>query len=73
LIIAVGQAATTRMDQSTFTKLIQSLKHSQTNASDVAPLILIPMLLLAVIFGFCLSVWIFRGGLSRRSFPPFRQ
>jgi hypothetical protein len=60
------------MDQSTVTKLIQSFKHSQTDASDVASLILIPMMLLAVIFGFWLSLWIFRGGLSRRSLPPFR-
>lgn len=58
----------THMDQDTFTKLARSVQHWHTNASDAAAIIIIPVLGLGVVGGFLLARWIFRGGLSRRSF-----
>jgi len=53
------------MDQDTFTKLVPMLHHLQGEASDVAVVIVVALLLAGAVFGFVLARWIFRGGLSR--------
>jgi len=54
------------MDQETFSKLATTLHHWHGSASEVAGIIIAPLLLAGVICGFLLTGWIFRGGLSRR-------
>jgi hypothetical protein len=61
-----------RMDKDTFTKLVQSLQHLHASASDVAAIVIIPLLLCGVVCGFLLARWIFRGGLSGQTIQPRR-
>ena len=56
------------MDQDTFTKLVQLLRHLHSDASDVAEVVVIPTLFVGAVFGLLLARWIFRGGLSRCAF-----
>ena len=58
----------TRMDQDTFTKLVQMLHHLHGEASEFATVIIAPLLLLGALGGFFLARWIFRSGLSRCAF-----
>ncbi len=53
------------MDQDTFTKLVTSLHQLHGSASEIAALVVVPLMLAGIVFGFWLTRWIFRGGLSR--------
>ena len=57
------------MDQDTFTKMVASLYQLQGSASEIAAFFVVPLMFAGIVFGFWLSRWIFRGGLSR---PTFR-
>ena len=59
----------TFMDQDTFTKLVAALHHLAGSASEIAAFVVVPLMLTGIVFGFWLTRWIFRGGLSR---SPFR-
>jgi hypothetical protein len=56
------------MDQETFSKLAATLHHLHGSASEMAGIIIAPLLLAGVICGIWLTCWIFRGGLSRCGF-----
>ncbi len=56
------------MNQDTFTKLVQMIRHLHADASDVAAVIIVPLLFVGVVLGLLLARWIFRGGLSRCAF-----
>ena len=53
------------MDQETFTKLVQTFHRLDGDASEVAVIVVAPLLALGVVCGIVLARWIFRGGLSR--------
>ena len=61
------------MDQGTFTKLLQMLRHLQADASDIAGVIIAPVLFIGVVLGLLLARWILRGGLSRCAFRVGRS
>jgi hypothetical protein len=56
------------MNHDTFTKMVVALHRLNSDASEVAPLIIIPLMLAGIVFGMFLTRWIFRGGLSRSRF-----
>ena len=56
------------MDEDTFTKLLQMLRHLHLGASEVAAVFVVPLLLLGALGAFILARWIFCGGLSRCAF-----
>jgi hypothetical protein len=58
----------TFMDQDTFTKLVAALHHLAGSASEIAAFVVVPLMLTGIVFGFWLTRWIFRGGLSRSAF-----
>jgi hypothetical protein len=53
------------MDHETFTRLVVALNQLQGSASDDAAFIVLPLMLAGIACGLWLTVWIFRGGLSR--------
>ena len=53
------------MDQDTFTKIVATLHHLTGSASEIAAFVVVPLMLAGIVFGFWLTRWIFRGGLSR--------
>jgi hypothetical protein len=53
------------MDQDTFTKLVATLHRLTGSASELAAFVVVPLMLAGIVFGFWLTRWIFRGGLSR--------
>jgi hypothetical protein len=53
------------MDHETFTKMVVELHQLGGNASDSAPFVILPLMLAGIVSGLLLTVWIFRGGLSR--------
>ena len=57
------------MDQDTFTKIVASLHQLNGSASEIAALVVVPLMLAGIVFGFWLSRWIFRGGLSSSALP----
>ena len=56
------------MDQDTFTKIVASLHQLHGSANEIAAFIVVPLMLAGIVFGFWLTRWIFRGGLSRSAF-----
>ena len=58
----------TFMDQDTFTKIVATLHRLTGSASEMAAFVLVPLMLAGIVFGFWLTRWIFRGGLSRSAF-----
>jgi hypothetical protein len=53
------------MDHETFTRLVLAMHQLQANASDDAAFIVLPLMLAGIVCGLLLTIWIFRGGLSR--------
>lgn len=56
------------MDQDTFTKLVATLHQLVGSASGIAAFVIVPLMLAGIVFGFWLTRWIFRGGLSPSAF-----
>jgi hypothetical protein len=53
------------MDRETFTKMVVVTHQLRGSVSEGAAFIVLPLMLAGIIFGFWLTCWIFRGGLSR--------
>jgi hypothetical protein len=56
------------MDQDTFTKIVATLHRLTGSASELAPFVVIPLMLGGIVLSFWLTRWIFRGGLSRSAY-----
>ena len=56
------------MDQDTFTKVVAMLHDLTGSASEIAAFVVVPLMLAGIVFGFWLTRWVFRGGLSRSAF-----
>lgn len=53
------------MDHETFTKMVVVVHQLNGSASEYAAVVVLPLMLAGIVCGWLLTVWIFRGGLSR--------